>query len=140
NYRVTVIGSPEEFAIRNLAGDPLQGTVSSSFHTRLDTDPELFEDQIPAVSPTVVATSPVDGAYPTSLAPGVAASVAVHQGNQVTIDFSENVDPCTVNANTVLFYQYATGAAGTMPNGFFPETDQTPSDPFTWGSGNNTTP
>ena len=140
NYRVTVIGSPEEFAIRSLTGAPLQGTTSSTFHTRLDTSPELFEDQIPALPPSVIATTPIDGAHPTSLVPGAAASVQVHQGNTITIDFSENLDPCSVTLNTVLVQQYATGAAGTMPNGFFPEIDQTPSDPFTWGSGNNTTP
>src|SRR5262245_14743141 len=138
--RITVIGSPEEFAVRSLVGDPLQGTSSATFHTRRDTDPELFEDQIPAVSPTVLATSPIDGAHPTSSVPGAAASAMVHQGNVITIDFSENVDPCSVSPLTVIVQQYATGAAGTMPNGFFPENDQTPSDPFTWGSGNNTTP
>ena len=57
-YRVTLIGSPEEFAIRNLAGEPLQATISAGFSTRLDTDPELFEDQIPGALPTVVTTTP----------------------------------------------------------------------------------
>jgi hypothetical protein len=118
DYRVSVIGAPEEFAIRNLAGAPMQGTVSASFHTRLDTDPELFEDQIPATNPTVVGTTPVDGAYPTHPDPAVAATALVHQGNDVVLFFSENVDPCTVNQSTILFFQYATG-----------DGKQTPSDP-----------
>ena len=149
DYRVSVIGSPEEFAVRNLAGEPMQGTVTSSFHTRGDTDPELFEDQIPATSPSVVSTLPINGAYPTYPDPAVATTVLVHQGNTVTIELSENVDPCTVNQSTILFYQYATGdgkqtpadpPGSKMPTGFDPETDQTPSDPFTWGSGVVTAP
>jgi hypothetical protein len=149
DYRVTIIGSPEEFAIRNLAGAPLQGTVSASFHTRLDTDPELFEDQVPATSPTVIATTPVNGAYPDTPDPAVAATVLVHQGNAITVELSENVDPCTINQSTILVYQYATGdgkqtpsdpPGSKMPNGFDPSADQTPSDPFTWGSGTVTAP
>jgi hypothetical protein len=149
DYRVSVIGSPEEFAIRNLAGAPMQGTISASFHTRLDTDPELFEDQIPATSPSVVSSTPTNGAYPTHFDPSVAATVLVHQGNSVVIELSENVDPCTVNQSTILFQQYATGdgqqtpsdpPGSKMPTGFDPETDQTPSDPFTWGSGTVTAP
>jgi hypothetical protein len=149
DYRVSIIGSPEEFAIRNLAGAPMQGTISASFHTRLDTDPELFEDQIPATSPSVVSSTPINGAYPTHFSPTVAATVLVHQGNKVEIELSENVDPCTVNQNNILFQQYATGdgqqtpsdpPGSKMPNGFDPDTDQTPSDPFTWGSGTVTAP
>ena len=123
DYRVTIIGSPEEFAIRNLTGDPLQSTVASSFHTRLDTDPELFEDQIPGVLPTVVSTDPVNDTAGVLVGPA--------QNNVVKITFSENLSPCTVNEDTILFYQYATGG----PTGFFPTNDQTPGDPFTWGSG-----
>ena len=54
----------------------------------------------------------------------------------VKITFSENLAPCTVNADTVVFQQYATGG----PTGFFPSSDQTPGDPFTWGSGLATVP
>ena len=149
DYRVTVIGAPEEFAIRNLAGAPMQSTVTASFHTRRDTDPELFEDQIPATSPSVLSSTPVDGAYPTHFDPAVAATTLVHQGNDVVIRFSENLQPCTVGPSTILFFQYATGdgkqtpsdpPGSKMPTGFDPETDQTPSDPFTWGSGVVTAP
>jgi hypothetical protein len=149
DYRVSVVGSPEEFAVRNLSGLPMQGTVVASFHTRLDTDPELFEDQVPATPPSVLSTSPVDGAHPTHPDPAVAAPVLVRQGNRVVIRFSENLDPCSVNANTVRFFQHAVGEGAQtpsdppgsrMPNGFDPEQDQTPTDPFTWGSGRTTAP
>jgi hypothetical protein len=149
DYRVTIVGSPEEFAIRNLAGSPMQGTVNASFHTRSDTTSGLFEDQLPASPPFVVSTTPADGAYPTHPDPAVAAPVLVHQGNRVLLELSENVDPCSITQDTILFQQYAvgdgrqtpTGAPGSrMPTGFDPESDQTPNDPYTWGSGRPTSP
>ncbi len=136
DYRVTLVGTPEEFAIRNLAGAPLQSTINALFHTRLITDPQLFEDHIPGLAPTVISTVPADGAYPQAPA-AISAPVMVQQGNEVVITFSENLNPCTVNENTVLFYQYATGDPVL---GFVPNADQTPSTPTTWGSGNSTTP
>ncbi len=136
DYRVTLVGSPEGFAIRDLAGDPLQSTINALFHTRRITDPQLFEDQVPGTAPTLVASSPVDEAYPQ--APfAISADVQVQQGNRVVLTFSENVNPCTVSENTVLFHQYATG---DLTFGFVPHADQTPSTPTTWGSGNATTP
>ncbi len=123
DYRVVFVGSPEEFAIRNLAGEPLNTTQFLSFHTRKDTDPELFEDQIPGVGPVVAFTSPTDST----------ADVTVGQGNMVELRFSENLDPCSISESTILFYQYAVGP-------FSPSADLSPGDPFTWGSGTPTTP
>ncbi len=140
DYRVTLIGSPEEFAIRNLAGQPLRATVSATFHTRPDSDPELFEDQIPGTGPFVASHVPADGAYPTHPDGAVAGPVFIGPSNHVQIVFSENLDPCTVTEDTVRFYQYARGSAGTMPTGFSPESDQTPGDPFSWGSGTSEVP
>ncbi|MCC7137308.1 MAG: Ig-like domain-containing protein [Planctomycetes bacterium] len=122
DYRVTLIGSPEEFALRSLTQFPLQSTVNAEFHTRLDTDPALFEDQIPGALPTVLSVSPANSE----------ANVLVGPSNKCVIQFSENVDPCTINENTVLLYQYATGP--------FAANDATPGDPFTWGTGNPTSP
>ncbi len=136
DYRVTLVGSPEEFAIRSLAGDPLKATISAVFHTRPETDPELFEDQIPGIAPTVISTSPENGAYPQA-PPAISAPVMVFQGNKITIDFSENLSPCTVSESTVLVYQWA---HGDPVLGFQPNSDQAPSSPTSWGSGNADTP
>jgi hypothetical protein len=130
DYRVTLIGSPEEFALRSTTGDPLESTISFSFHTRTETDPSgLFEDQVPGVFPFVVTTSPSDGARPPD------PDVAVGPGNRVRIEFSENIDPCSISATTVRFNQWAVGDPTDFPNGFDPDADQTPGDPFSWGSG-----
>ena len=136
DYRITIVGSPEEFAIRSLTGDPLQSTISALFHTRPDTDPELFEDQIPGVAPTVTSSSPQDGAYPQAPSP-ISDPVQVFQGNKITIGFSENLSPCTVNETTVLVYQWA---HGDPLLGFVPNADQAPSSPTSWGSGTADTP
>jgi hypothetical protein len=124
DYRVVIVGAPEDFAIKSVSGDPLQSTVTAglTFHTRSDTDPELFEDQRPGQLPFVVSTSPADGS----------ANVGVGSTNRVEITFSENLDPCTVNEGSVLFQQYAVGP--------FAPVDATPSDPLTWGSGTPTAP
>jgi len=124
DYRVTVIGRPEEFAIRNLTGDPLEKTVTEglSFHTRAETDPQLFEDQKPGLLPQVVSVSPVNST----------ANVPVGPGNKVEIVFTENINPCTISQNTVLIQQVAVGP--------FSPVDSTPSDPTSWGSGTATTP
>src|SRR4030095_2346525 len=98
-YRVTFIGSPEEFAIRNFEQKPLQATVNATFHTRLKTDPNLYEDQKPRLLPTVVATDPINDT----------AAVPVGPQNKIVITFSENLNPCTVNESTVQIYQYAHG-------------------------------
>src|SRR5207245_2342517 len=70
----------------------------------------------------------------------VAAPVRIDPTNRVVVRLSANVNPCTVSPDTVRFFQHAVGAAGTMPTGFSPASDQTPGDPFTWGSGTATSP
>jgi hypothetical protein len=127
DYRVTIVGAPEEFAVRSLAGDALEDTIVAAFHTRVETDPELFEDAQPTVGPTVLSTTPSN----------LAAGVPVSQSNRVVLSFSENLDPCSVSESTILFHQYATGDPVL---GFVPFADQTPGDPFSWGSGVPTTP
>lgn len=125
DYRVTVIGRPEEFAIRNLTGDPLEKTITQglNFHTRAETDPQLFEDQRPGLLPSVVSVFPANST----------AAVPVGPSNKVEIVFTENINPCTISQNTVIIQQVGVGP-------FVPLADQTPSDPTTWGSGTPTTP
>ncbi|MBL9088200.1 MAG: Ig-like domain-containing protein [Planctomycetia bacterium] len=125
DYRVTVIGHPEQFAVRSIAGDPLERTVSEglTFHTRAETDPELFEDARPGVLPSILSVTPADGT----------AGVPVGPSNAIEVRFSENLDPCTVTPNTVSVTQVATGP-------FNPVNDQTPGDPGSWGSGTPTLP
>jgi len=137
-YRVQLIGFPAEFSIRNTQGQPLSVTETFEFHTRLETDPDRFLDQIPGTAPTVGTTAPLNGAE----------AVAVAAGNQVTLTMSENLDPCTVDAQTVLFHIYQLGDPGTsvasnggagLPTGFATDAgqdtnDQSPLDPFTWMS------
>jgi hypothetical protein len=128
-YRVTIVGYPEQFRVTNSVGQPLPQTITHEFRTRVDTDPLLYLDQIASVGPNVIATSPTNGS----------AAVEVVQGNQVVIDLSENVKPCTVNSSTVLFSEYQRGdvnrydtAVTPRPSGFVPGTDADPS-PFSWG-------
>ena len=139
-YRVQVIGFPEEFSIRNMAGQALEFTQTYGFSTRADTDPNKYEDQIPGVGPLVTNATPAEGSD----------AVSVALGNRVVLDLTENVDPCTVNEDTVLFYMYETGgpaikAPATPPNpnlsGFSSDgtdtgdtSDQAPNDPYTWGA------
>lgn len=135
DYRAVLLGSPEEFSIRNLAGTPLQATIFEAFHTRDDTQGSLYEDPLPGIGPVVLTTSPANGS----------ASVMVEDDSdpqnvipgKVVITFSENLDPCTLTESTVLFYQYA---VGDPVNSFVPALDQTPGDPYTWGSGTPTSP
>jgi hypothetical protein len=136
DYRVTLIGAPEEFAVRSSTGEFLEATLSFSFHTRDESDAGgLYEDQQPGLLPTVISHSPRDGAHPP-----VDAEVNIGPSNRVIIEFSENLDPCTVTQDTVTFTQRATGDTDEQPNGFNPDQDQTPGDPSTWGSGTPTSP
>ncbi len=135
-YRVQVIGHPEEFSIRNTAGQPLSNTETYEFHTRLDTDPDRYRDAIPGTGPIVTSTSPANGD----------AGVAVAAGNRIEVVLTENVNPCTITDDTVLVHMYEGGAAtmepipGTVPqrySGFAKGgsvLDQTPGDAFTWGA------
>ncbi len=138
-YRIQTIGFPEEFAIRNTAGQPLNETSTYEFHTRLETDPGRFIDQIPARLPAVIATTPSDGNE----------AVDVLDGNVIELTMSENLDPCTINDTNILLNIYEFGDKAVFadaPNGLdsgfavgADTSDQAPLDPFTWGA-NNTTP
>ncbi len=137
-YRVSVIGWPEEFAVQNTSGQKLNFTSNHEFHTRLDNDPQKFQDQVVAVAPsvTVAGVVPANGAQAVTIGPT----------NQVFLPMSENLDPCSVSAENIIVEQYATGDpilgnGQTAPNnntsGFYAgsdTSDQTPNDPFTWGA------
>jgi len=136
-YRVQMIGHPAEFSLRNTEGQPLNQTATYEFHTRLETDPDRSRDAIPGSGPIVQDESPKNGT----------AGVAVAAGNRMEVLLSENVDPCTVNADSVRVYMYESGDAAVMSavpltspvrySGFAKAgdvADQTPGDPFTWGA------
>ena len=145
-YRVQLVGHPEEFAIENTAGQKLNQTSTHEFTTRVDTDPNLFTDLVPAFAPSVVSSTPVNGDQAVAVLPA--------GGGPGTIEvvISENLDPCSVSALTVLFEMYeigdpALGNGVLAPNGnlsgFFaaapitpgqPTADQVPGDLFTWGA------
>jgi hypothetical protein len=137
-YRVTLVGHPESFSLRRddgsagiATGDPLKGTLNFEFHTRAEDDPLLFVDQIAATPPVVTSTTPADGT----------AAVQVVQGNQVVIEFSENLNPCSVDDTSVLFDEYERGDPAVFTvdpvsgraTGFTPTSDADPSDKTTWG-------
>ena len=135
-YRVQVIGFPEEFAVRNSAGQPLNSTATYEFHMREESDPTKYADQIPGVNPMVVSNTPENGSQAVSVIPG----------NKIEIVMSENLNPCSVSDATVLFHMYETGDpllpnAVDAPNGnasgFYSGTDtsdQAPLDHTTWGA------
>ena len=135
-YRVQLVGHPEEFSVRNAAGQALSSTRTSEFHTRVDTDPALFTDQAPGAQPMVLASSPQNGSE----------AVAVQDGNRVVVTLSENLRPCSITDQSVRFHIYQFGnAAVTAPanNGAGPatgfatgtgETADLTGSPFTWGT------
>lgn len=134
-YRITLVGYPEEFCLRNTQGQPLDRTQTFVFTTVPETDPHLFQDQIPGTGPTVISISPANGA----------AAVPVGSDNEIVVRLSENLDPCTISASTVRLDMYEVGNAATFEpgaasgklSGFVPVEDQAPGDPTTWG-GNGT--
>jgi len=139
-YRVQVIGFPEQFAVRNSAGQSLEFTETYEFHTRVESDPTKYADQVPGVGPSVQNTTPENGSE----------AVAVIAGNKIEIVLSENVNPCSVNDSTVLFHMHETGDVNiantvTSPqsgneSGFYggsggtDTSDQAPLDHTTWGA------
>ncbi len=136
-YRVQILGHPEEFSVRSTTGEPVDRTRTYAFTTRIETDPDLFTDQLPAAGPAVTAAAPAAGSE----------AVAVAPGNRIVLTLTENVKPCTVNTNTVRVHVYQTGHIGTFEDsngGTGPKTgfataggdtsDQTSGDPFTWGT------
>ena len=142
-YRVQISGSPEEFAVRNLAGQPMDTTYTMNFRTRLDTDPVRYEDQLPGAGPFVVAASPAEGSQ----------GVEVADGNRIVLDISENLAPCSVTAATVTVHMYESGdpsvyatTPGSTSSGFSSDgtnsgdtADAAPGDPFTWGAAGTVT-
>ncbi|MDJ0975072.1 MAG: Ig-like domain-containing protein [Planctomycetota bacterium] len=138
DYRVQVLGWPEHACIRNTQGQPLDATLTASFHTRDEGDPDVLVDQLPGAAPAVTSVFPADGAQAVGVAPG----------NQVRIEFSENLHPCSIDFNAVRFHVYEFGALLTYeeaPNqkhsGFSKggdTADQTPNDPYTWGADGTT--
>jgi len=133
-YRVQLMGNPEEFAIENTQGQPLNETLTFEFHTRDDLDPNKFIDQIAGVLPKMTSSVPASGAD----------GVPVLDGNKVILNISENLDPCTVVNNTSVFIEiYETGdpagaviASSGQPSGFYhgaSTADQT-ADHETWGA------
>jgi hypothetical protein len=143
-YRVSVLGWPEELAVLNTTGQPLRETISFQFSTRPDTQP-LFSDQIPGAPPAVTSWSSVASGERVDVLPGDApAAVPVRDGNRVELICSENIDPCTVNKNSVFFRMFEVGDQTTFltapsgrRTGFDSVTDASPS-PFSWGASNST--
>jgi len=138
-YRLQVIGFPEEFSVRNPSGDPVGTTRTFEFHTRAETDPDRFVDQIPGLSPQVVSMTPAHGAE----------AVRIEDGNRIVLRMSENLDPCSINEETVLVRVFEMGDKDIMApadggtgnaTGFATAAgltaDQTPGDPFSWSGGN----
>ncbi len=106
DYRVQVIGYPEQFAVRNTVGQPLDATTTWNFSTRADNDPAKFLDQIPAVAPAVVLSS-------VSPQPGTAA-VSIGSAlnpQRIEMELTENVDPCSVSNATVSVRIHEVGGA-----------------------------
>ena len=145
-YRVTVVGYPEEFAIRNESGTRLTETMTFTFTTLPEGAPGLLEDAFPGAGPTILSVTPGEVAGN----PGANAAVPVRPAGgapaKVVIRVSENVDPCSVNSNTVLFRQHERGdpvIANGVPapngnlSGFDPAVDSDP-DPYSWGANNAT--
>ena len=136
-YRVQLSGYREGFSIRNTQGQPLNDTSTFEFHTRAETDPERFIDQIAGFGPTVLVgdSTPKDGDQ----------ALSVNGSNQVVLRISENLNPCTVNLDSVIFSMVETGDidvnnAVPAPNGnrsgFYAGSDPSDQDPslFSWGA------
>lgn len=141
-YRVQIIGWPEEFSVRNTAGQRLNQTTTWEFHTRGDQDPEKFRDQAPGAAPFVVTSSPSTGDA------AVDTAIGADGGRQrVILTMSENIDPCSVNHDTVTIEIYERGGAlgASIPapgsgnlsgfvTGGVDVSDQNAADHTTWGS------
>lgn len=139
-YRITVMGDPEEFSVKNSNGQSLEQTITYEFSTRPESDPGYLEDQIPGQAPAVTTVMPANGE----------AGVTVSDLNEIVISFSENLDPCSVNPSTVLFQVYEAGdkdVNNVIPagetnadntTGFTPWNDNAPDDAYSWGSSTGT--
>ncbi len=135
-YRVTVVGYPEEFSIKSMSGSPLERTQNFTFSTLPETNSDVLQDQIPATAPVVLSTSPASHD----------AAVPVVDGNEIDVNLSENLDPCTVSKANIQLHVYQVGAQAAYvpaPNGhnsgFTPIADQDTGNPYSWGASNSTT-
>lgn len=136
DYQVTVQGHPEYLAIRNTRGQPLNQTRTFEFHTAPEDDPAFIEDQVPGASPAVVSTLPVDQTPNVPVGAGTKIGGGVNAGilgtpDVVEIELSENVNPCTIDTNTVRMHVYE---EGDLVDGFVPTQDSAPGNDYTWGS------
>lgn len=132
-YRVQVIGHPEEGCVRNTSGQPLTETQTYEFTTLDEESADLFMDPVPSSGPLVTSVSPADGSQ----------AVAVNAGNAVVVEFSENLHPCSIDVQSVRFLMCETGdpllqveAPNQNASGFAVGTDtsdQSP-DPYSWGA------
>ena len=134
NYRVMLVGHPEEFSIRNSHGQPLSRTSTYQFSTLPDSDPDLFLDRAPGTGPSVIDASPASTDSPVTVAPG----------NKIELTLSENLDACSLDSLTVVVQQVEVGeklsytiAPNGNATGFDSITDASP-DPRSWGSTNST--
>lgn len=134
-YRITILGAPEEFAVRNTVGQPLERTQTVEFRTLDEDDPDVLRDQVPGDAPRILATTPPDRD----------AAVDVGPGDEIVVELSENLDPCTVRDDTVRCLVTELGDPATRvtaPNGnvtgFSPAEDGAES-PYTWGAQNAVT-
>ncbi len=134
-YKVTFVGYPEEFAIANTKGQALEATEAFQFSTRPESDPEYLEDQLPGQAPYVLTRSP-DAGSPACAVEGDDAFT------EIGIEFSENLDPCSVNESSVRVSVYEFGGAHPGEeypagsgnySGFVPPEDSLPDDPTSWG-------
>lgn len=136
-YRITLVGYPEQFPIRNSVGQPLRRTMNFEFRTRADSpSAPLWRDGIPAQQPFLVSA-----VNEGTLSLTGTAAVPVLDGNDMVLTFSENIDPCTVSDTTVRFFEYQRGSPTVFnvepisgrQTGFTPAADQDTGNPFSWG-------
>ncbi len=143
-YRVLITGHPEEFAVKNTRGQPLSATKNYSFTTRAEGGVlPVFQDQIAGAAPVVTQITPADGSE----------AVTVATGNQIILDISENLDPCTVTTDSVMLTMVENGdpnlgsnvlAPNGNQSGFYAGTDTSDQVPGplgvqTWGADASTT-
>ncbi|MDJ0974625.1 MAG: Ig-like domain-containing protein [Planctomycetota bacterium] len=139
DYRVQLIGWPEEFAIQNTSGQKLDTTTTWQFHTRSETDPAKFTDQVAGTTPTVTGMTPSTGAEATDVG-------SAGNRQRIVVTLSENVDPCTVSSATVIVevpevggtYGQSVPVPGGNLSGFVTggadTSDRAPTDHYSWGS------
>jgi hypothetical protein len=134
-YRITLVGYPEQFSIKNTQGQPLKNTQNFELHSRPEGDPLLFVDQVAGSLPSVTSATPQSGT------PVVLVQTDPNQPNEIVLELSENVQPCSISENTVRFSEYQRGDPTRFLNdpstgrksGFSPIADADIPNPFSWG-------